>query len=199
MAFGLRPDKVKGNGCNSKGMSTYPIANGYGTALFRGDPVKVSAGYLQVADNGDKVAGVFWGASYINSEGQPVVKMHIPASTSIATAPIDAVRGGANPVAYVIDDPRMEMEIQADSSVSAGHFGQNFRVSLGTGNTVTGLSGGVLKVASATTSGGDATSASAQTMVRLVGIKEEPNNAIGNATPVCRVIWNYHADGLTNV
>lgn len=198
MAFGLRPTKIKGEGYNSKGFGRYLLSGANATALFRGDPVKVSAGYIERAGVADKPIGVFWGASYYNDESQPVLKPHIPASTSITQLPIDALYGQTKPVAYVVDDPRIVMEVQADSSVSAGLFGQNFQVSVGTGNTVTGLSGAVLKVASATTSGGDATSASNATMVRLVGIKEMPDNDIGDANPILLVTWNYHADSQTN-
>jgi hypothetical protein len=197
MAFGLRPTKKRGENYNSKGFSTYPVKNGYATALFRGDPVKVSAGYLERATNGDKVVGVFWGASYLRQgDSQPIIGTHLPAGTSLVDTPIDAFAGGKNAVAYVMDDAREVMEIQADSSVSAGHFNKNFQVSIGTGSTFAGLSGANLKVASALTSAG--TTTTNFTMVRLVGLKDMPGNTIDSANPVVEVIWVKHQDFNTD-
>ena len=201
MAFGLKPVKMRGAQYNNGGMETFPVANAYGTALFRGDPVKLSAGYLQIAGNGDKVLGVFWGASYVDANGVPQAARHLPASTAANGAPYDQVDGLGLEVnvAKVITQRDVLMEIQADNSVSVGLVGRNFRVSIGTGNTTTGLSGANLKVSSATTSGGDAASASSQTMVRLVGVADRPGNSIGASNPILLVRWNYHMDDYTNV
>lgn len=196
--FGLRPIKTVGGRPYSGGRNAYPVSNGYATDLYCGDPVKLSAGYVVLAGNGDKVKGVFLGASYIDALGAPILSERLPASTSIAAPPIDAFNGNSNPVAYVADDPGLVMVIRADSSVSVGHLGLNFRVSAGTGNNFTKRSGANLKVASAITSGVDATSADKQTMVRLLGVYATPGNSIGSANPLVEVQWVAHADMFTN-
>lgn len=196
--FGLRPVKRMGNRGNSVGIQTYLVSNGYATNLFRGDPVKLSAGNVVLAGNGDKVLGVFMGASYIDTDGRPQHNAIFPSGTSVATAPIDAIAGIAQPVAYVADDPDLVMVVRADSSVSVGQIGLNFRLSAGSGSTTQKLSGHNLKVTTATTSGADATSADKQTMVRLIGVYNTPGNSIGSANPLVEVIWVAHHSKFTN-
>ena len=70
-----------------------PIASGYATAIFNGDTVKISGGYL-VKDTGTNDAtpcGVLVGAQYVNSQGQTVQGQYYPASATSA-------------VGYVVDD-----------------------------------------------------------------------------------------------
>jgi hypothetical protein len=199
--FGLRPVRTKsGRKYTGGGMSRYPVANGYATALFKGDPVKVSGGTIVLAGNGDKPIGVFQGASYIDANGSNVISEMLPASTSVSAGAkvIDAVNGRTVPVAYVADDPALVMVIRADSSLSVADFGKNARVSAGSGNTATKLSGHNVVVASFTTSGVDATSADKQTMVRVIGLYDTPGNSVGAANPLLEVIWISHADNFTN-
>lgn len=197
--FGLRPLKTTG-GKWTGARNAYLVSNGYSTDLFMGDPVKLSAGYIVVATNGDKVLGVFLGASYVDSNGTQQLSERFVAGSSVSAGglPIDAIAGIANPVAYVADNPNITMLIRADSSVSVGHFGKNFQVSIGAGNTATKRSGANLKVGSATVSGVDAASSDARTMVRLMGIYGTPGNSIGAANPLCEVIWIAHANSFTN-
>lgn len=199
--FGLRPVRTKsGRKYTGGGLDVYNVANNYGTAMFRGDPVKVSNGTLVIAVNGDKVQGVFMGASYIDVNGSNVMSEMLPASTSVSAGSqvIDAIAGGTNPVAYVASDPQLVMVVRADSSVPASAMGQNFRLSAGTGNTATKQSGYNLITASKTVSGVDAASADKQTMVRLIGVYDVPGNSIGAANPLLEVIWISHADNFTN-
>lgn len=197
--FGLRPVKRMGGKWTGQ-RNAYLVSNGYATDLYMGDPVKLSAGYIVVAGNGDKVLGVFLGASYVDSNGAPQIGERFIAGTSISAGglPIDAIAGIANPVGYVADDPSLIMVIRADNSVSVGHFGLNFRVSAGAGNNATKRSGFNLKVASAVTSGVDAASADKQTMVRAMGLYQTPGNSIGAANPLVEVVWIAHANNFTN-
>lgn len=198
--FGLRPVKKIGGAKWTGGRNAYLVSNGYATDMYMGDPVKLSAGYVVVAGNGDKVLGVFLGASYVDSNGACQLSERFVAGSSVSAGglPIDNIAGIANPVAYVCDDPNVVMVIRADSSVSVGHFGLNFMVSVGTGNNATKRSGANLKVGSASTSGVDATSADKKTMVRAMGIYNTPGNSIGAANPLIEVIWIAHANLQTN-
>lgn len=197
--FGLRPVKKTG-GKWTGARNAYLVSNGYSTDLFMGDPVKLSAGYVVIAANGDKVLGVFLGASYVDSNGTQQLGERFIAGTSVSAGglPIDNIAGIANPVAYVMDDPDVTMVIRADSSVSIGHFGLNFQVSIGAGNAATKRSGANLKISTATASGQDATSADKRTMVRAMGIYQTPGNSIGATNPLIEVIWISHANRFTN-
>lgn len=198
--FGLRPVKKIGGARWTGGRNAYLVSNGYASDLFMGDPVKLSAGNVVLAVNGDKVLGVFLGASYVDSNGTQQLSERFISGSSVSAGglPIDNIAGIAQPIAYVADDPGLVMVIRADNSVSVGHFGKNFQVSVGTGNTATKRSGANLKVGSATASGVDAASSDARTMVRLMGIYNTPGNSIGATNPLCEVIWIAHANNFTN-
>lgn len=163
---GFTPARKIGSNYNSGGFNTYPIENGYATAIGRGDPVKLSAGTIQLATNADKVLGVFQGSKYIDNDGRLQFKPNFPAGTSS--------KGGMNvesnyrqPLAMVNDDPDQTYILQALASISAGMLGSSFKVSaIGSVNGYTGRSNAVLDVAaSAGTSGGH--------MVTILGLWTE--------------------------
>lgn len=195
----LRPNRMVGGGCNSKGINTYPVANGYASAIGWGDPVKLSAGYVQLATHGEPVLGVAMGVNTVEND-QPVARKDFVAATSLSSKPYDSFGGLTVPTIKVLDDPQATFTITADATVTAGHVGLNFRLaSIGTVVAHSGESDCKLDVSTATTSGGDATSADAQTMVRLIRVVETPGNELGDATPVVEVKFIYHEDKVTNV
>lgn len=124
-----------------------PVASGYATAIFYGDTVKISNGYI-VADTGTNNAtpcGVLVGCAYTNSSGQPVEGQYYPASSS-------------NAVAYVIDDPMAAFKVAVVSGttvvagVSRDVVGSNMALVQNTGSTTTGDSAiAVLSTSSSTT------------------------------------------------
>lgn len=124
-----------------------PVATGYATAIFYGDTVKISNGYI-VADTGTDNAtpcGVLVGCAYTNSSGQPVEGQYYPAAAS-------------NAVAYVIDDPMAAFKVAVVSGttviagVSRDVVGSNMALVQNTGSTVTGDSAvAVLSTSSSTT------------------------------------------------
>lgn len=124
-----------------------PVASGYATAIFYGDTVKISDGYI-VADTGTNNAtpcGVLVGCAYTNSSGQPVEGQYYPASSS-------------NAVAYVIDDPMAAFKVAVVSGttviagVSRDVVGSNMALVQNTGSTTTGDSAiAVLSTSSSTT------------------------------------------------
>jgi len=129
-----------------------PIATNYATAIFYGDTVKISNGYL-VADTGTDNAtpcGVLVGCAYVNSSGQPVEGQYYPAAAATSS---NAALG------YVVDDPMAAFKVAVVSSgttvtttgVSRAVVGSNMALVQNTGSTTTGDS----KVA--VLSGSDAT------------------------------------------
>lgn len=189
MARGLVPKKVTGAGYVTGGHSTFPIANAYATALYKGDPVVITAGYIVKAAATDNPIGVFMGTSYVDAVTEDTVFSNVfTAGTSNSTkyAPIDAVRGAKEPVAYVAQNPDLLMEIEADGAVTADEFGKNFDLNLSAGNASTGLSGATLDTSSVGTA--------ATLMVRLEGLVEEVGNDLSSTSPRVLVKWVAHAD-----
>jgi len=115
-----------------------PIAAGYATAIFNGDTVKISGGYL-VADTSTNAAtpcGVLVGCQYVNSNGQTVQGQYYPAAAS-------------NAVAYVVDDQQALFKVAlvtaGTTTVVSGTVGarstlvgQNIALVQNTGSTTTG-------------------------------------------------------------
>lgn len=171
---GMTPSRLQGTGHNNGALRQYPIANSYGTGLFHGDPVKLSAGYLQIADATSKILGVFQGCSYVDSNTKQLVQSnYFPASTSSAGGSL--FEGYSTPVGLVLDGTNQTFIMQADASVTIAMIGNKYRVSIGAGNTATGQSGAVLAPAlTVSTTKGD--------QVRIIDIYRLPDNTYGALT-----------------
>ena len=163
----------------SGGQSRYRIAANYGTAIFQGDMVaQVTGGGVEVhADGGTvPIVGVFNGCRYTDpTTGEQVFSNYYPASTNA-----DDI------FAYVIDDPFVVYEVQADAAFPVADLLGNFDiVYTSAGSTKTGISGAELKV----TDGGTATTLS----IKAIDISEDPENSDVSAanTNVYVVIQNH--------
>jgi hypothetical protein len=159
--FGLRPAR-KVNGGNVS-QSVYSVATNYATAIYDGDPVQMSGTgrnvILAEATNADNI-GVFKGCSYKDSTGSMQFSHHWPGVSD----------GKTDIKAFVIDDPDVVYEIQADGCVEA-EIGVVCDWNAGTGSTTSGLSG-----AYAVVSGTSATTGGSLRVMRLV---DRPDNAYG--------------------
>jgi hypothetical protein len=125
-----------------------PIASGYTTAIFNGDPVIIATGGTieRAAASGavtsGSPAGVLVGCSYTNSSGQPVQAQYFPGA------------GVTNAVAYVVDDPLAAFKVAVAfanavvTTVTQAAVGTNMSYNLGTGTTATGDSGAFVTAAS---------------------------------------------------
>ena len=131
-----------GNGNTWNGQTNiYPLASGYGTNLFTGDPVTLStAGVVIVAVASQSVLGVFQGVEYQTNTNKYTIRFpYWPASTvTVSGTPISA---------YVIDDPRVRFTVQEASTAGASgtpltqaDVGNNANIVLSTGNTNSGIS-----------------------------------------------------------
>lgn len=182
---GLTPARKLGSGYNAAGMNTYPIANGYGSNIGEGDPVKLSAGLIELATNTDKVIGVFDSVRYIDSNGQLQFKNKFEAGVSSQGG--KEVEGGySQPLANIIDDPNQTYVIRTSDSVavSAGHVGSSFKVSA-IGSVVGTRSQAVLDIAaSAGSSGGH--------MVTILGLWTGRNSEFGDTPSAVEVKLSNH-------
>ena len=131
--YGLRPVNVLGGQPNSGAIRKYKIASTYGTAIFQGDLVSLLVGGTIEKNTGTTAAtpvGVFMGVEYTSSDMGFIHKNNWVAST-VAT---DAM-------AYVVDDPDMLFEIQADDTLGQNAIGSNFALVQDPGDASTGVSG----------------------------------------------------------
>lgn len=144
---------------------------GYGTAIYKGDLVKVGTdGTIQIGDGTSAALGVFAGCEYIDPTGKPVVSPYWPAST--------LVKSGTEIKAYVYDDPatiyRVAVGGNASDYVQAA-LGQQANINVAAGNTNTGVSGSSITAA--------LVAAGTAAQVRIVGFYDGIYDATNNPYP----------------
>jgi hypothetical protein len=149
----------------------YTILNnagtGYGTAIYKGDPVRLGTnGTIEIGGGAATTnLGVFAGCEYVDTTGKPVVSAYWPAST--------AVLAGSVIKAYVYDDPAIVYKVSTAGGTPSGYVqtavGGQADVTVAAGSVNTGISASYLA----------AVQAGALGNVRIVGFL---NNEIYNAT-----------------
>jgi hypothetical protein len=182
-AFGLRPIGRVGGTPYTGGQSRYRIAANYGTAIFQGDMVmQVTGGTVEIhADGGTvPIVGVFNGCQYTDpTTGEQRFSNYYPASTNASDL-----------IAFIIDDPMVVFEVQADAAFPVADLFGNFDVVYtSAGSTTTGISGSELKV----TDGGTATTLS----LKAIDISEDPENSdVASANTNVKVVIQNHIFGV---
>ena len=178
-AFGMRPVKMIGGAPFTGGQSRYRIAQNHGTAIFQGDMVaQVTGGGIEVhADGGTvPVVGVFNGCRFTDpTTGKETFSNFYPASTNASDIE-----------AFVIDDPNVVYEVQADAAFPVADLFGNFDiVYTSSGSTVTGISGAELDVTTGATN--------TNLPIKAIDISQDPENSdVGSdATNVLVVIQNH--------
>jgi hypothetical protein len=167
--YGLRPVNLIGGQPYAGSTRLIKIASGTATNLFFGQPVTISADGVVVAATvtttvpATGVVGVFVGCSYTDPNlNIPVYKQYWPTGTVASDA-----------VAYVVDDPDIVMQVQADDTVPQTALGANISLNAASGSTSTGNS---------TTSADVAGIAVTATLpLRIVGFVNGPDSAVGDA------------------
>ncbi len=177
-AFGMKPVRMVGGAPYTGGQSRYRIAANYGTSIFQGDMVaQVTGGTVEVhADGGTvPVVGVFNGVQYTDpTSGEQVFSNYYPASTNASDI-----------IAFIIDDPDVVYEVQADDTFPVTDLFGNFDiVYTSSGSTQTGISGAELDVTTGATN--------TTLPIKAIDISEDPNNSDTGAanTNVLVVIQN---------
>jgi hypothetical protein len=182
-AFGLRPlGNLAGTGAQKQ--YGYEIADNQAGAIFQGDLVTLKDGYILQFNPVSHTAavGVFNGCFYNDPTTQkPTWKNYYPGSINITQGKI---------IAEVLDDPSQMFIIQNDGTSAATDYGLNADVVVGTGNTVTGLSAIELDTSTIATT--------AALNLKIIGLWDVPNNAIG-AYAVVVVKINEHSYGSAGV
>jgi hypothetical protein len=186
--FGLRPTRMIGGAPYNGGQSRYRIANDYATSIFQGDLVQQdTAGTITRWDRtsnsgGDLVLGVFMGCRFTDpSTKKETFQNHY---TQTAAADIEA---------FVVDDPNVVFEIQADDTFPVTDLFGNFNTVEGVaGSTTTGLSGTELDVTTGNTT--------AALPLKAIDISLDPDNDdTGSANTNVLVVINNHVYGHVTV
>ena len=139
-AFGLRPLAKLGSNVNSDGNTQYRIASNTATAIFQGDTVTLSGGFIVKATPGAaNILGVFIGCEYSDPTTKKTTFKNFYPGAVVA----DDI------VASVVDDPNALFLVQASGIAGNDCIGQNADlVQTAAGNTTTGVSGLELAVGS---------------------------------------------------
>lgn len=183
-AFGLRPARMMGGAPYSGGQSRYRIASGYSGKIFQGDLVKqVTGGGVERAAASSTVplVGVFNGCQYTDpTTGETVFKNYYPGS--IAASDI---------IAFVVDDPNVVFEVQADAAFPVADLFGNFDIvdNATTGDVKSGRSNMELDVT---------TGATTTTLpLKAIDISQDPDNDdVASANTNVMVVIQNHIAGV---
>lgn len=165
--YGAKPvGTLSGSGSFSGKRRAYKIASGYDTAIFDGDFVTlVNTGTVE-KDAGTTTMtpiGIFVGCQYTDPvTGQLVEDQYWPANTVADDA-----------VAFVVDDPNVLFQIQADDTLAQTALGNNAAVVQTAGNATFKQSRNTLDAS---------TIATTNTLpLRIVEFVDGPDSAVGDA------------------
>jgi hypothetical protein len=183
-AFGLRPSRMMGGAPYSGGQSRYRIASGLSGKIFQGDLVKqVTGGGIEraAASSAVPVVGVFNGCQYTDpTTGEQVFKNYYPGG--IAASDI---------IAFVIDDPNVVFEVQADAAFPVADLFGNFDIvdNATTGDVKSGRSNLELDVT---------TGATTTTLpLKAIDISQDPDNDdVASANTNVLVVIQNHIMGV---
>ena len=181
-SFGMKPVRMMGGSPYSGGQSRYRIAANYGTSIFQGDMVmQVTGGTVEIhADGGTvPIVGVFNGCTYTDpTSGEQVFSNYYPASTNASDI-----------IAFIIDDPNVVFEIQADDTFPVADLFGNFDiVYTNSGSTLSGISGAELDVTTGATTAG--------LPIKAIDISEDPENSdVASANTNVLVVIQNHSMG----
>tara|TARA_R110002051_G_scaffold244503_1_gene304444 strand:- start:48 stop:650 length:603 start_codon:yes stop_codon:yes gene_type:complete len=189
--YGFKPVNLIGGQAYAGSTRQIKIASAYDTNIFNGSIVSiVAAGTIEiVATVGSNssvfpagTVGVFVGCSYTDpNSSQKTFSQYWPA---------DLVASDA--VGYVVDDPDVVFQVQADATMAQATLGANAPLaavqSTSTGSTTTGNSTTALDATVATTTQG----------FRVVGFVNSPDSAVGDTYTDVLVKFNIAQHSYTN-
>ena len=184
-AFGLRPIGKVGSGVQNMGTHMYTIEDNYGTAIFKGDHVLQSGGYvIKGTASGATILGVFNGCFYIDpTSKKPTYSNYYPGSINVTSA--GSISGSTNIDAYIYDDPYMLFEAQCDGTLAKTDIGKKTDTVLTAGRTVNALQKNEIDDST------EATTAGLQ--VKSIGITKDPENEdASSANANWYVMFNEH-------
>jgi len=194
--FGFDPASRMDGAAWSGNQTAYQILYSYNTALYRGDPVQLTAGYIQQMAPGSISStvmpmGIFMGCQYISKSQQRLVFNNFWPGTA------DVTQVSGNIVtAFVIDDPNVTFWVQTGYSGSGSGpatqamVGDNCTYAYGTPSAAN-LSGAYIDLTTAPAVG-------ATLPFRILALPADPwigapaSNGLDNTTQynLVQVMWN---------
>ena len=175
--FGFRPSGKVGGNPDNGALSEYAIKSDYATAMFQGDLVKFATGHINVGAAGNTGLMVFNGLKYDDSStNKPTFKNFF-----------DGTALGVQGEVFVYDDPYQVYEVQTDTGTAitqamVGTYMDSEKDHAG--NTTTGISGDEIDAG---------TSSTTLTGVKVLGLAQTPDNALGtNAVVRCFIADAVH-------
>lgn len=164
--YGARPvGTLSASGSFTSKTRLIDIASGYGTAIFNGDFVKLVADGTVEKDTGTATlttCGIFLGCQYTDpSTKQLTFNTQWPASTVASDAK-----------AYVLDDPNVLIQMQADGTLALTSRGLNIGVVQTAGSTDIGKSKNAADQSSAATT--------VTLPLRIIDFVDGPESAVGD-------------------
>jgi hypothetical protein len=167
-----------------------PVAAGFATAIFNGDTVLISNGYLVKSTTTDSggIVGVVMGGQYVNSAGQTVQGQYIPAAASTSTNLA---------YAYVVDDQQALFKVAVVTSgttmgtASRADVGSNVPLVLNAGSTTTGNSAFAVTLTGA--------GATATIPLRVIDVVPETATSAGVYTELLVKINTHQYNNTTGV
>lgn len=184
--YGLRPVNLIGGQPYAGSTRLVKINNAYGSNIFYGQPVSINASGVVIAETGTSnvaatgVVGVFVGCTYTDPNLKYKLFQQYWPSGTVAT---DAF-------AYVVDDPDVVMQIQADDAVTQAALGANIGFNTFSGDTATGNS--------ETSADAGTINTTATLPLRIVGFVDGPESQVGDAYTDLLVKWNMPAAVSSN-
>lgn len=184
--YGMKPVGLIGGQAFVASTRAVKIASGYASDIFNGQPVSINSSGVLIAFTGTTalpatgILGVFVGCSYTDARMGKVFSHYWPSGQVASDAE-----------GYVIDDPDVVFQMQADGSLAQTALGTNIAFGSAAGSTATG---------NATTAASASSSAVTATLpLRIVGFVEGPFSAPGDAFTDILVKWNVPSDNGSNV
>jgi len=177
--YGFRPIGLLGSGTWSDSIRHISIASAYDTQIFYGDAVKlVSSGTIE-KDAGTTTmtpCGIFVGCRYTDPNTSQLTFAQQWTASLVAS---DAF-------AYVVDDPDVVWQVQADGTLAQTALGNNIAVTQTAGSTSIGTSKNSVTIS---------TLATTKTLpLRVIGFIDGPSSSVGDTYTdiVCK--WNSGGD-----
>jgi hypothetical protein len=187
--FGFQPSQYIDGSSWTGQTGEYTIASGYngnntGISIFTGDPVTTLAdGTIGRAVAGDQnpIMGIFWGVQYTDLNGNPVRSPYWAAGT--------VTKNNVAATAYVVDDPYLLWDVQADAATvnvgfaSTDRFANANVLFTTAGSPATGQSGATL---------GPVAPGTATNQFKIIRLTPNPKNAWGIPNNNVLVLINNH-------
>ena len=188
--WGLKPVMYLSGAPYTGATRTYPIADGYATAIYKYDPViSLSDGTIGIGVAGSAARGVFMGVKYTLSTGVYTFSPNWIASTNLL--------GTTNTAeAMIADDPDLVFDVQETDSTAGGAAGTgllladvnlNINFVVRAGNTTTGIS--------AVSINNESEATTATLNLKILGLTPNETNKAATTTVSFRnwlCAWNTH-------